>query len=550
MCVSFLYHTRLRGQITVLILTFFSYASLHVTRKSFSFAKVNLAYPSCHGGNVKLINNTAICPTSRCTLNVTHDGTDLPVCDSFFGDLSTTTNNLAKLDTVFLFFYACGLYVAGAVEDRVDVRKALALGMALSSMAVFGFSILAYMKIRSFWPYAVLWSLNGLIQASGWPAAVSIMGSWFGSLDCGCLCGNGENGKRSKCGRGAILGAWSGNASAGNVLSSWVFFLVLTYSTLPGYAPHQDGNWIAAMGLSAAILFFVAGLVFFMVRLPSETGWLDSGEDIEIENNDSYRGGNDNNGLFVNNNIRSSLNEPLVLDYMEGDEDGEHASEEAISFCQACLIPGVIPYALSYMCLKLANYAMFFWLPFYLSHSKAESKSSATNIDVISSSFDYGQIIGGFFAGYISDRLKSRAPVVVVMLLMSSVALLSFFVLGAPSISLLVIMIPVTGFLLGGPANMISSAIAADLGGSIKGNGKALATVTGIIDGTGSLGAAIGQYLVFVLANCGGSASSNAEKCTWTPVFMMLVGCTIMAAVCISKMCLRDCRKCGITKLI
>ena len=53
MCVSFLYHTRLRGQITVLILTFFSYASLHVTRKSFSFAKVNLAYPSCHGRGVR-----------------------------------------------------------------------------------------------------------------------------------------------------------------------------------------------------------------------------------------------------------------------------------------------------------------------------------------------------------------------------------------------------------------------------------------------------------------------------------------------------------------
>ena len=69
--------------------------------------------------------------------------------------------------------------------------------------------------------------------------------------------------------------------------------------------------------------------------------------------------------------------------------------------------------------------------------------------------------------GWISDKYNSRAPVVVVMLLLSSGALVPFF--GTPSIHLLIIMIPITGFLLGGPANMISSAIAADLGGKVKG---------------------------------------------------------------------------------
>jgi OPA family glycerol-3-phosphate transporter-like MFS transporter 3 len=542
MCVSHLYRTRLRGQITVLLITFFSYAALHVTRKSFSFAKVNLAYPHCPGP-VLFVNQTVICPTAHCTLNATNDHTQLPICDSYFGNLSQTTNNLAILDTIFLFFYACGLYVAGFVEDRVDIRKALALGMAVSSLTVFGFAILAYFSIHTFWPYALLWSLNGLIQASGWPAAVSIMGSWFGSLNCNCF-GTSNTAKKNRCGRGAILGAWSGNASAGNVISSWVFFLVLSNSVLPGYAPHQNGNWILAMAISAGILLFVAVLVFFMVRLPSETGWLDSGEDLHNEESDEDSGEETGSGEFG----QRSLNEPLVLDYMEGDEEGEHSSDEAVSFCEALCIPGVVPYALSYMCLKLANYAMFFWLPFYLSHSKAEAKGTATNIDVISSSFDYGQIMGGFFAGWISDRLRTRAPVVVVMLLMSSVALLSFFALGAPSVGLLVVMIPVTGFLLGGPANMISSAIAADLGSSVQGSGKALATVTGIIDGTGSLGAAVGQYLVFVLANCGTGSGGSGEHCTWTPVFIMLVGCTLCAALFISRMCLRDCRKCGRTR--
>lgn len=42
---------------------------------------------------------------------------------------------------------------------------------------------------------------------------------------------------------------------------------------------------------------------------------------------------------------------------------------------------------------------------------------------------------------------------------------------------------------------MISSAISADLGRQdlVKGSSEALATVTGIVDGTGSVGAAVGQ---------------------------------------------------------
>ena len=52
-----------------------------------------------------------------------------------------------------------------------------------------------------------------------------------------------------------------------------------------------------------------------------------------------------------------------------------------------------------------------------------------------------------------------------------------------------------SGFFIGGPSNMISSAISADLGRqpALRGRLDALATVTGIVDGTGSIGAAGGQ---------------------------------------------------------
>lgn len=64
----------------------------------------------------------------------------------------------------------------------------------------------------------------------------------------------------------------------------------------------------------------------------------------------------------------------------------------------------------------------------------------------------------------------------------------------------------VTGVLIGGPANMISAAITADLGRQeiLADNDQALSTVTGIVDGTGSFGAAIGQVFIPVIQNAGG----------------------------------------------
>lgn len=79
--------------------------------------------------------------------------------------------------------------------------------------------------------------------------------------------------------------------------------------------------------------------------------------------------------------------------------------------------------------------------------------------------------------------------------------------------------------MVGGPANLISSAISADLGrqSALSANSEALATVTGIVDGTGSVGAAIGQFLVPVINTHSG----------WKPVFYFLMVMTFMSFVCL-----------------
>lgn len=99
--------------------------------------------------------------------------------------------------------------------------------------------------------------------------------------------------------------------------------------------------------------------------------------------------------------------------------------------------------------------------------------------------------------------------------------------------------------MLGGPANLISTAISADLGTheSIRGNTEALATVTGIIDGTGSVGAALVQYLVGHLAGChyepkgcDPKSASCVQVCSWGPVFVLLEVGTLLSCVCLVQL--------------
>jgi len=195
--------------------------------------------------------------------------------------------------------------------------------------------------------------------------------------------------------------------------------------------------------------------------------------------------------------------------------------KKAVSFCQAVLLPGVIPYSLSYACLKLVNYSFFFWLPYYLSN-KFNWKDTVA--DKVSTFYDIGGIIGGIIGGLISDLIGKRSPLVIVMLVLS-VPMLFIYGNTGGGYALNAALMCLTGVLIGGPANLISSAISADLGRQsvLSANSEALATVTGIVDGTGSVGAAIGQFLVPEINTHSG----------WKPVFYFLMVMTFMSFICL-----------------
>jgi sugar phosphate permease len=169
-------------------------------------------------------------------------------------------------------------------------------------------------------------------------------------------------------------------------------------------------------------------------------------------------------------------------------------------------------YAFGYACVKLLNYSFILWLPYYL-HS--EVKLQGEVLSALASLYSIGGIIGSVLAGHFSDKLGYRSFVMLPMLAFG-IPVMGLFRLGTPDTYwIYFILVPLAGMMTGGPANIIASAIAADLAQNpdIKAKGEALATVTGIIDGTGGFGAALGQTLIGLLATT-----------SWDLVFVFLMG--------------------------
>lgn len=81
---------------------------------------------------------------------------------------------------------------------------------------------------------------------------------------------------------------------------------------------------------------------------------------------------------------------------------------------------------------------------------------------------------------------------------------------------------------------MITTAVSAELGThpSLGDNSKALATVTAIIDGTGSIGAAVGPLLAGVVSRWTG----------WHNVFYMLMFADLLALLLLSRLVYRELR--------
>ena len=107
---------------------------------------------------------------------------------------------------------------------------------------------------------------------------------------------------------------------------------------------------------------------------------------------------------------------------------------------------------------------------------------------------DVGALIGSSGIGYISDlTYGKRSPITMVALVLSCL-IFYWLTLTYDSLSYANLMVSFFfyGMFMQGVTNTIAATCSADIGKGSGKNQRAVATVTGIIDGMGSVGASIG----------------------------------------------------------
>ncbi|XP_063836434.1 glucose-6-phosphate exchanger SLC37A2 [Ostrinia nubilalis] len=537
-------------QSCVLMLTFFTYMTYHLTRKPISVVK-SVLHRNCSG----FVPPPGVDPA------------DDNWCD--WPPFNTTDANtlLGALDSAFLFSYAGAMFVSGMVAERVDLRYFLSLGMLLSAACCYMFGVGYTYGVHSIAYYLLAQAGAGIAQTTGWPGTVAIVGKWFGN---------------SK--KGLIFGIWNSHTSLGNILgallaaeyveTNWALSFIypalvmgvvalFVFLFLPpepkhvGIVPSSppstrdslecvETNWALSFIYPALMMGVVALFVFlFLPPEPKHVGIVPSSPPSTRDSPSRQSRSDDEedpepaqvivgdqtaslrpNRHSANNPPYSSEDATESTALLSRRPSHSHGSS-AVSLSRALSIPGVMEFSLSLFFAKLVSYTFLYWLPMYIKSSTHLTPKQSADLSTV---FDVGGIVGAITAGLLADRSRSPATVCAGFYVLCAPALLVYQRWGATSYGTNVALLVVGGALVNGPYALITTAVSAELGthSCLAGNAQALATVTAIIDGTGSVGAALGPMLAGVVSSTG----------DWSRVFYMLIACDALALLLLLRLVL------------
>jgi sugar phosphate permease len=393
-------------------------------------------------------------------------------------DAGYSATILSAMDTVFMFTYAAGNIVNGKLGDTFNPTTILAIGLWGSGaclVAMTGAIILDLVSINVTLANSVLLSilfLFGIFQATGGPVGTAVMGNWF------CDSESVKN-------RGTIFGFWTCHQYLGDICAALVTAWIL--------GSGADYWWALFVPAICNILF--AFVTVTLVADPYDKGIITP----EVK-------------------IRQAKFEAKKKEMAEkGESIGEDTGPQAISFVDAFKIPMVANYAFAFGFFKLVNYCLFFWLPYFLGKN-----FDPVRANLIASLYSVGMMPGGIIVGAASDFFGGRRALVIGVFMCLLIFFLALFAKFSESGDMnpgaLLVMLACMGILVGGPNNIITSAVAADLSShpSVRGSSKSLGTVTGLINGCGSFTASIGLLAVGPLQ----------DRYGWSSVWIYLIGCT------------------------
>jgi OPA family glycerol-3-phosphate transporter-like MFS transporter len=370
-------------------ITWFAYAGFYLTRKAFSVAKNELKKPEVMG---------------------------------------LSKGQMSLMDGTYSAAYAIGQFFWGTLGDRFGPRRVVLFGMmaSLLTCAAMGISKTAFLV-------GLLFTAQGLWQASGWAPLAKNMGEFFSQRE-----------------RGTVMGFWCTNYALGGFIASIV----------AGYAAQWWG-WRYA--------FIVPGGLLLLIWLAFWAFQRDRPEDVNLPPIEEYHG---------------ERAEVIVA----GDSPKQEREGTWTVVTEVLKVRMVWFLASVYFLVKPTRYLLLFWSPVYIAERLGTNTADS---GILSSMFDLAGPVGTLIGGVISDKVFSarRMPICVLACVLLAGLMVVFPFLPLTRLTMGIGMF-VIGFLIFIPDSLISGAAAIDFGTK-----KGASTANGLINGCGSLGQMIGVML-------------------------------------------------------
>ena len=312
--------------------------------------------------------------------------------------------SMGQIGTILSMFgigYGISKLIMGTLADRANPNRYVATGLIVSSIinALYG-------TTQSFGMIVFLMLLNSVMQGMGAAACQRLVGLWFG-----------RKGKGSIMARGTAFSIWSSAHNAG----AFMCVAVINLSALFFGASLQWSFWIASI-----VSIIIAVIVLFLGSDRPTTKGLPtieeySGDKVVIKDGEVVEGDVSDENVFK-----------IFFEYIVKNK----------------LVWAVILTSLS---IYVVRYGIMSWIPNYLVNVKGFDNSTAKWLTGI---FELAAVPGVIIIGFITDLLRGRRAIMVLISLIAMLAcLITYF--AATNHTLIIIVLLIMGTFIYAPATIV-----------------------------------------------------------------------------------------------
>jgi len=262
--------------------------------------------------------------------------------------------------------YGLGKFLLGAISDRSNPRKFMALGLLLTALCNFAYGAVGKVSIPVSllqWHFVLsnyhlhlgLWGLNGFFQGMGWPPCGRSMGHWFSERE-----------------RGLTFSIWNTAHNVGGGIAGY----------LAGWVVQQFGGWQWAFFVPGVIA--LAGSVYLYFRL------VDTPQSEGLPPIEEYR-----NDFTEEEQSRGTAERDLTM--------------RELFINNVFANKYIMLLALANFFAYVSRYSMLDWGPMYLREMKHASVTDGGFAVLIT---EFGGIPSTIALGWLSDRLGGRRGMV------------------------------------------------------------------------------------------------------------------------------------------